>query len=101
MRLQSKKKVFYRTIKGSFPGHTGRSFFGFVKRRFRMELFPGVWEKWFRTQGSVRNLYREQTKRFRTKGFVPTLYSKMPKWFRTKWFAPNLARIVQLVRNFI
>ncbi len=52
-----------------------------------MKLLLSEWEKWFRIQGSVRNLYREKTKRFRTKGSVPNLYSKKPKRFRKQKFS--------------
>jgi hypothetical protein len=37
--LHSKKKVFYRNINGSFPGHTGRTFLSFVERGFRSKSF--------------------------------------------------------------
>jgi hypothetical protein len=89
-----KKKVFYETKKGSSPSHTGRSFFGFAKRRFRMKLLLGEREKWFRTKGSVRNLYRKKSKRFRTNGFVPNPSRIMSKRFRTDGFALNSFRIM-------
>ena len=73
---------------------TGRSFFGFAKRRFRMKLLLGEWEKWFRTKGSVRNLYRKKSKRFRTHGFVPNPSRIMSKRFRTDGFARNPFRIM-------
>ena len=37
--VHSKKKVLYETTKGSSPGHRGRSFYGSVKKRFRMKPF--------------------------------------------------------------
>ncbi len=89
-----KKKVFYETKKGSSPCHAGRSFFGFAKRKFRMKLLLGEWEKWFRIKGSVRNLYRKKSKRFRTHGFVPNPYRIMSKRFRTDGFALNPFRIM-------
>ncbi|CAM4834545.1 unnamed protein product, partial [Rotaria magnacalcarata] len=64
-----KKKVFHGTKKGSERGHTVRSFLGFVEKRFRMKLL-GKWKKWFRTHGSVQNLYQEKPQKFRTHGFV-------------------------------
>jgi len=93
-KITLKKKVFYETKKGSSPCHTGRSFFGFVKRRFRMKLLLGEWEKWFRTKGSVRNLYRKKSKKFRTHGFVPNLFRIMSKRFRIDGFALNPFRIM-------
>ena len=50
------------------------------------------WEKWFRTQGSVRNLYRKQSKRFRTKGSVSNLFIKKSKRFRKKGSVRNLSK---------
>ena len=84
------KKVFYETKKGSVRGHTGRTFLGFAERRFRMKLLLDEWGKWFRTQGSVPNLYREKSNRFRTQGSVPNLSEMMSKWFRTNGFVLNL-----------
>jgi hypothetical protein len=95
----SKKKVFYQTKKGSSPCHTGRSFFAFAKRRFRMKLLLGNWGKWFRTRGLVRNLYRKNSKRFRTHSFVPNLLGSCPKRFRTDGFVQNLSRHIQLTRK--
>jgi hypothetical protein len=89
-----KEKVFYETKKRSSPCHTGRSFFGFAKRSFRMELVLREWEKWLRTKGSVRNLYRKKSKRFRTHGFVPNPSRIMFKRFRTDGFALNPFRIM-------
>jgi hypothetical protein len=59
-----------------------------------MKLLLGEWEKWFRTKGSVRNLYRKKSKRFRTYGFVPNLSRIMSKRFRTDGFALNPFRII-------
>ncbi len=59
-----------------------------------MKLLLGEWEKWFRTKGSVRNLYRKKSKRFRTHGFVPNLSRIMSKRFRTDGFALNPFRIM-------
>ena len=76
-----KKKVFYQTIKGSSPGHTGRSFFGFEKRRFRTKLQPNLCNKWFRIEGSVRNLHLKK-------------FKKVPRGeFRTKLLHTNFKKV--------
>ncbi len=56
-----------------------------------MELILDTWKKWFRTQGSVRNLYTKKSKKFRIKGSVRNFSQMMSKRFRTDGFVwyPN------------
>jgi hypothetical protein len=38
IEIHSKKKVFYQTLKGSSPGHTGRTFGGSVYKGFVLKV---------------------------------------------------------------
>jgi len=88
-----KKRIFTEPKKVSGGEYTVRSFIGFVKRKFRTKLLVDECQKWFRTQGSVRNLYQERSKRFRMKGLVRNFYQERSKRFSTKLFQNNAQKV--------
>ena len=96
IRLHCKKKRIFTKLKKDLHLDTRSDpFIGSAKKRFRTELLPDAQQHWFRTQGSVRNLYQKKVKRFRTMSFVLNHFRILIKRFRNHGSVLNLLRQIE------